>query len=143
MGAVTRDLFKRLPWKKHHADRRFLQPPVMKDNNHARGSRCFTDEDAVWRFMGHYDLPSAGHSLALGQKLLGLGIIHRIDGGGVVYDLFSHNRRYCVQPLRRTLLLNAFWIFTNNTGLERLCPGPIKLISVNGICRSHKSIIKY
>lgn len=121
---ISRDLLKWLP--RRHTNR---LPILFKSHKSPACNNYFKGSEAIKAFMKYYNLPSSDRAVAFGQKLLRLGIIHRIGVDSLQSHIFAAKAYFRLQPLQSPDTLNSFRIWTQETGLNQLSPDPILTLS--------------
>jgi len=140
IGKISRELLNFLPrrntsrfiaaFKKPMSLKSYQSLPVYYD--------YFSGKEAIKTFMKHYNLPSSDHAVTLGQKLLSLGIIHRI---GIMSNFFSPKGFFRLQPLQSPKILNSFRVWTKASGRDHLSPDPKPIMTLSHLLQQMAEII--
>eukprot|EP00555_Chaetoceros_dichaeta_P000633 CAMPEP_0198278658 /NCGR_PEP_ID=MMETSP1447-20131203/66492_1 /TAXON_ID=420782 /ORGANISM="Chaetoceros dichaeta, Strain CCMP1751" /LENGTH=956 /DNA_ID=CAMNT_0043973749 /DNA_START=89 /DNA_END=2959 /DNA_ORIENTATION=+ len=127
IGDISRDLLQWLP-------RRNTNRPSLFKSYQCQSSPTYHDyfngSEAIKTFRKYYHLASSTHAMEFGQKLVTLGIIHRIGTDSLASTLFCGKGYFRLQPLSSPKILNSFRIWTRETtATQQLFPDPIRTVS--------------
>jgi len=142
IGKVTRDLMKWLPRRNRNC---IISVLLCRETNRLpQGCKnYFSGREGIDVFKKHYNFLSTDHAVEFGQKLLRLGILHRVENDDVKSNLFAKGGYFCLQPFSASSqVLNIFRTWKGETGYDKLYPDPKPFNTLGCLFRQISSIIK-
>jgi len=141
IGKVTRDLLKWLPRRSMNRFNKLLS--CRKASGLSLDCKnYFSGREAINTFKKHYFL-STDAAIEFGQKLLQLGILHRVDNDEIVSNLFLKRGYFRLQSLSHSPeILNVFRVWKSESGYDYLYPDPKPFVTFAHLFRKISSIYK-